>query len=677
MQYTATYSPEDNKIRLYASQRLDAETYARVKGAGFGWAPKQECFYAVWTPGREDLAIELAGELEDEDKSLVERAEERAERFQEYREKRAADAERAHNAVAAIADNIPLGQPILVGHHSQRHAEKHAEKIKSGMERAVKMWETSKYWQSRAAGAIAHAKYKEEPDVRYRRIKGLESDLRKQEKAKSEAEASIKIWSTLHEHHRMPKKSGEPSTFAERAIFIAGNTRTAPFGTYTALRDGKITPEQAQEQAIKQANGTIAWAERWITHFTNRIAYERAMLQESGNIAAAKFDLQVGGRVLVSGIWSTIMRLNKKAGQVVSVSTNTNRYPRVPTLEQITDYQPPTAEAAEKATAATKLPPLCNYKHETFVEMTKAEWERINSDYKATRVIGKDAPGDKYNRVDKTPFEVYGPHRVRSCIAGAAPRKPEGANHHGLVLVYITDLKTTPPPMPHQVAPMPEKLPAPERAAEAPARVWTPPEPTKFDALKDALKTGVQVVSTPQLFPTPPDLAERMVDESCVRRGMRVLEPSAGTGRLLDALFAKIGPYTLDDERDVTAYEINPTLAGQLQARYPNVFVQALDFLTYPPTAALPFDVVLMNPPFANGDDIKHIEHAAKFLKPGGTLVAICAGGPRQKQRLEPLVTAYGGIWEPLPAGTFESSGTGVSTVLLSFTVPVDEMVEG
>ena len=31
----ATYSPEDNKLRLYASQRLDAETYARVKEAGF------------------------------------------------------------------------------------------------------------------------------------------------------------------------------------------------------------------------------------------------------------------------------------------------------------------------------------------------------------------------------------------------------------------------------------------------------------------------------------------------------------------------------------------------------------------------------------------------------------------------------------------------------------------
>ena len=51
--FTATYSPEDNKLRLYASSRLDADLYARVKAAGFSWAPKQELFYApAWSPSR-------------------------------------------------------------------------------------------------------------------------------------------------------------------------------------------------------------------------------------------------------------------------------------------------------------------------------------------------------------------------------------------------------------------------------------------------------------------------------------------------------------------------------------------------------------------------------------------------------------------------------------------------
>ena len=78
--YDASYDPSDDKLRIRASARLDAETYARVKAAGFGWAPKQDLFYAVWTPAREDLALELAGDIEDESTSLEERAAQRAER---------------------------------------------------------------------------------------------------------------------------------------------------------------------------------------------------------------------------------------------------------------------------------------------------------------------------------------------------------------------------------------------------------------------------------------------------------------------------------------------------------------------------------------------------------------------------------------------------------------------
>jgi hypothetical protein len=48
-----------------------------VRRAGFIYAPKQELFVApMWTPEREDILIELCAEIDDEDTSLVERAEE-------------------------------------------------------------------------------------------------------------------------------------------------------------------------------------------------------------------------------------------------------------------------------------------------------------------------------------------------------------------------------------------------------------------------------------------------------------------------------------------------------------------------------------------------------------------------------------------------------------------------
>jgi protein-L-isoaspartate O-methyltransferase len=77
------------------------------------------------------------------------------------------------------------------------------------------------------------------------------------------------------------------------------------------------------------------------------------------------------------------------------------------------------------------------------------------------------------------------------------------------------------------------------------------------------------------------------------------------------------------------------------------------------------FDRILMNPPFENGADIKHIQHAMKMLKPGGRLVAICANGPRQQSTLKPLAENSGGWYEDLPAGTFASQGTNVNTALL------------
>lgn len=52
------------------------------------------------------------------------------------------------------------------------------------------------------------------------------------------------------------------------------------------------------------------------------------------------------------------------------------------------------------------------------------------------------------------------------------------------------------------------------------------------------------------------------------------------------------------------------------------------------------------------------------------TGMVVCANGPRQNEKLKPIVEQYGGDWEPLPADTFKDSGTSVSTVMLSLELP-------
>jgi hypothetical protein len=71
--------------------------------------------------------------------------------------------------------------------------------------------------------------------------------------------------------------------------------------------------------------------------------------------------------------------------------------------------------------------------------------------------------------------------------------------------------------------------------------------------MKATLKQGVQIVSAPQLFPTPPELAARMVELARVSPQSHVLEPSAGTGVLVRAL--------RDKGASVYAVELQASLA--------------------------------------------------------------------------------------------------------------------
>ena len=592
--YTATYSPDDNKLRLYASSRLDAETYTQVKAAGFRWAPKQELFVApMWTPSREDLLISLAGSVDDEDKSLVQRAEERAERFETYSDNRAADADSARKAVAAIADNIPFGQPILVGHHSEKHARRDAAKIENGMRKAVKMWEQSSYWTDRAAGALHAAKYKERPDVRARRIKGIQSELRKLEKMNKQGIAFLAGWTSIKDEannaHEIAKSIANYSHIS-RSFPLADFPRDppasqyeGPMGLWSALDGNVITWQQARAISIEVHTKSAAARVRWITHYENRLAYELAMLEEAGA--------------------TDLLKPKPRA-----------------TLMPMLNYRAPggnitTENKWNRGTSITYAQ----------VEMTKAEYAAINKDYRGARL-----------GVDRA-------HRFRTAMI-----------KHNLVCVFLTDSKEHPAPK-QEAPPAHPAASIPERGYSAFKPKAADPRDEQFSAMKQSLKSGgVKVVIANQLFPTPTDLAERMVKMAGVEPGQRVLEPSAGTGRIIDALDAVPGA-------NVVAVELSVTLADNLRLRSNTKHeIRCADFLELNGELGT-FDRIVMNPPFENGSDIKHIKHAAGMLKPGGRLVAICVNGPRQREQLEPLAD----LWEDLPEETFKQAGTGVRTALL------------
>jgi protein-L-isoaspartate O-methyltransferase len=314
-------------------------------------------------------------------------------------------------------------------------------------------------------------------------------------------------------------------------------------------------------------------------------------------------------------------------------------------VELVKDYQEPTEENVAKAKKAVALNPLCNYPRADAYEITKAQWDKIPSDYRGHYQIVATAE--------------HGAHRVKKALGVYVVPKGDGSaadwtKRHSYQVVYVTDAKRVDPP-----APTPEDAPV---VFEREQIATTPREPAprdpkdeQFRALEKAAKAGVQVVTANQLFETPRELAREVVELADIRPGHKVLEPSAGTGRLLEPLPSGC---------ELVAVEANNALAGRLRNVRPDLArVLFADFLECGASELGGHDRIVMNPPFENGSDIKHIRHALTMLAPGGRLVAICANGPRQRDAFMTDATE----WRDLPAGSFKESGTMVNAALVVF----------
>lgn len=179
------------------------------------------------------------------------------------------------------------------------------------------------------------------------------------------------------------------------------------------------------------------------------------------------------------------------------------------------------------------------------------------------------------------------------------------------------------------------------------------------------LLTGEVVIPKDEFefFPTPTNVVDQLLSLADIRRGMRVLEPSAGRGAIAIPCFEAGGL--------VDCYELMPANYKLLAADDRLEEVNEVDFLAVEPNPI--YDRVVMNPPFSRQSDIKHVQHALRFLKPEGRLVAIMAAGVEFRQDklatgFRALVEERGGEIERLPEGSFKDSGTGVNTVVV--TIP-------
>lgn len=150
----------------------------------------------------------------------------------------------------------------------------------------------------------------------------------------------------------------------------------------------------------------------------------------------------------------------------------------------------------------------------------------------------------------------------------------------------------------------------------------------------DAAKDG--------FYPTPSSVAGKMLSGLDFRLIDSVLEPSAGKGNLVNALArafydhnrygrgidvdcCEIDPYL----RQILKYEFSEEKAKEFWNRecrreaeiIENTHVHIVhdDFLSYRPYK--PYQLILMNPPFADGD--RHLLHALEIQQDGGNIVCL------------------------------------------------------
>ena len=174
-------------------------------------------------------------------------------------------------------------------------------------------------------------------------------------------------------------------------------------------------------------------------------------------------------------------------------------------------------------------------------------------------------------------------------------------------------------------------------------------------------------VSSFNLFQTPREVAERMA--ALVANHLRdvdaprILEPSAGLGRIYSAIAAAVpaARVVCVDASNDCAQQLHRLAVDRDGDR-----IYTRDFLTCDQweIGGTLFDAVAMNPPFKQGADIRHILHARGLVRPGGLLVSLCYDGARQNATLRPMAAT----WEQLPRNSFREAGTSADVVMLTMT---------
>ncbi|MBB5123216.1 DUF3560 domain-containing protein [Streptomyces eurocidicus] len=171
-----------------------------LKEHRFRWSRNLECWYRphsrdkradTWRINKAAEGLRAAGftvaVTTDEDTrrtfaeaeaERLDRAGDRAERFAGRASRAAASSDASYERSNQISERFHMGQPILIGHHSEGRARRDQERMHNAMRKSIEENRRAGYWADRARAAESYEQHRNDPGRTLRRIDKLEAERR-------------------------------------------------------------------------------------------------------------------------------------------------------------------------------------------------------------------------------------------------------------------------------------------------------------------------------------------------------------------------------------------------------------------------------------------------------------------------------------------------------------------
>lgn len=295
---------------VYGTERGDTEAVSALKANGFRWSRNLGAWFLPRTWGESTrvrrvkalaatLGDRVTVEYGDLGKTMsadervaarLDRASERADRLDAQADKLAAEAAQTYGRSRELVEHIPFGQPILVGHHSERGHRRALDRSWNLMGKSVEADRAAEDAARRADGARQDAATYDNPVRVGRRLERNEAELRRLER-------------TLH------------------------GTGHAAYGT-----DRPATGEHAERLTVM------------VAELRDRVERDRRVLAENGGTRFGRHNVKPGDQVFLRGDWAPVTKVNAKT---IEVERSPGGFRLKYLWSEVTDHRP--ARKAETA----------------------------------------------------------------------------------------------------------------------------------------------------------------------------------------------------------------------------------------------------------------------------------------------------------------------------------------